>query len=583
MAVPSLATVVADRLTAAMRHAAPDVDPPDPQVRESDHADLQANGLIGLARRLGRPPREVAGEVVAALAARKAGGPLAGCEVAGPGFVNLTVADDALRHQMAARLADERLGVGEPERGLTTVIDYSAPNVAKPMHVGHLRSTVIGDALARVLSHLGGTVVAQNHIGDWGTQFGMLIQHLHEHPHTGNHGIEQLVELYRAANATFDTDDAFAERSRQRVVALQAGDPETVAVWRELVAESTRYFAEVYEHLDVRLTPRDTVGESLYQPHLSGLVDDLRTAGLARDSDGAVVVFPPGHVGRDGSPVPLIVRKRDGGFGYAATDLAALRHRVSTLAADRVLYVVGAPQAQHLRMVFDTATAAGWLPDHVTVAHIAFGSVLGTDGRPLKTRSGHAPGLSDLVDEAVARARAVVADRNPDLPAEALVERARQVGVGAVKYADLSTSRGRDYTFDPDGMVSLTGNTGTYLQYAHARVRSILRRTGDEVGEASAGALLAGDGPLEPAERRLALRLDSFGDVVTEVAATSEPHRLCGYLFTLAQAYTAFYETCPVLTAPPAQRGVRLALCRLTGETLRTGLDLLGIAAPERL
>jgi arginyl-tRNA synthetase len=498
--------------------------------------------------------------------------------VAGPGFVNLTVADDALRRQVGTRLADTRLGVGEPERGITTVIDYSAPNVAKPMHVGHLRSTVIGDALARVLSHLGGTVVAQNHIGDWGTQFGMLIQHLHEHPDTGNHGIDQLVERYRAANAAFDTDPEFAERSRQRVVALQSGDPETLAVWQDLVAGSTRYFAEVYEHLDVRLTPQDVVGESFYQPYLSGLIDDLRTAGLARDSDGAVVVFPPGHVGRDGAPLPLIVRKRDGGFGYAATDLAALRHRVGTLAADRVLYVVGAPQAQHLRMVFDTATAAGWLPDHVTVAHIPFGSVLGTDGRPLKTRSGHTPGLSDLVGEAVARACAVVADRHPDLPARALAERARQVGVGAVKYADLSTSRGRDYTFDPDRMVSLTGDTGTYLQYAHARVRSILRRAGDEPD-----APMAGDGPLQPAERQLALRLDAFGDVVAEVAATYEPHRLCGYLFALAQAYTTFYETCPVLAAEPDHRGVRLALCRLTGETLRTGLDLLGIAAPERL
>jgi arginyl-tRNA synthetase len=577
MAVPSLAATIADQLTAAIRAAAPEVPEPHPQVRPSEHADLQANGLIGLARRLERRPREFASEV--ASAAFATGGPIAGWQVAGPGFVNLTVADDALRRQVSARLADLRLGVGEPERGITTVIDYSAPNVAKHMHVGHLRSTVIGDALARVLVHLGGTVIAQNHIGDWGTQFGMLIQHLREHPDADDRDMDRLGERYRAANAAFESDPAFAERSRQRVVALQTGDADTVAVWRDLVAASTRYFTDVYERLGVRLRPEDTVGESFYQPYLAGLVHDLLAAGLARESEGAVAAFPPGHVGRDGLPVPLIVRKRDGGFGYAATDLAALRHRVTALAADRVLYVVGAPQVQHLRMVFDTAAAAGWLPDHVTVEHIPFGSVLGTDGRPLKTRSGRTPRLVDLVDEAVARARDVVTDRNPDLPAGDLAERARHVGVGAVKYADLSTSRGRDYTFDPDRMVSLTGNTGTYLQYAHARVRSILRKVpaGDIVDPT------VSDEPLEPAERRLALQLDGFAEAVVEVAGTREPHRLCGYLFALAQAYTTFYETCPVLAAPPPRRGTRLALCRLTGDTLRTGLDLLGIAAPERL
>jgi arginyl-tRNA synthetase len=576
MAVPSLAATIADQLTAALRAAAPEVADPDPQVRPSEHADLQANGLIGLARRIGRKPRDLAGEVAAAAFDT---GPVATWEVAGPGFVNLTISDGALRRQVSARLADPRLGVGEPERGVTTVIDYSAPNVAKHMHVGHLRSTVIGDALARVLAHLGGTVIAQNHIGDWGTQFGMLIQHLREHPDSGERGIDRLGELYRAANARFEQDPEFAERSRQRVVALQAGDPHTASMWRDLVAASTRYFTGVYERLGVGLRPEDTVGESFYQPYLAGLVDDLLAAGVARESDGAVAAFPPGHVGRDGLPVPLIVRKRDGGFGYAATDLAALRHRVTALAADRVLYVVGAPQVQHLRMVFDTAAAAGLLPDHVTVEHIPFGSVLGTDGRPLKTRSGHTPRLVDLVDEAVARARAVVADRNPDLPAGDLAERARQVGVGAVKYADLSTSRGRDYTFDPDRMVSLTGDTGTYLQYAHARVCSILRKV-------PAGEIVdptGSDEPLEPAERRLALRLDGFAEAVVDVAGTREPHRLCGYLFALAQAYTTFYETCPVLSAPPARRGTRMALCQLSGDTLRTGLDLLGIAAADRL
>jgi arginyl-tRNA synthetase len=556
-----------------------------PQVRRSEHADFQADGVLALGRSLGRNPRELAAAVATRLAPD---GCLAAARVAGPGFVNLTVADRALLTQLAARAADPRLGVPLPAAGTVTVVDYSQPNIAKEMHVGHLRSTIIGDALVRVLEHLGGTVVRQNHIGDWGTQFGMLIQYLAEHPderHDADTGADtgaaptttRLAALYRTARTAFEADTAFAGRSRGRVVALQSGDPATVAAWREIVEESTRYFTDVYERLGVRLTPADAVGESHYNAALPTVAGELERAGIAVDSDGALCVFFADVRGPDGEPVPLIVRKGDGGYGYAATDLAALRHRVTALGADRVLYVVDARQALHFRMVFATAARAGWLPAGVAAVHVAFGTVLGGDGRPFKTRAGGTVRLVDLLDDAVRHARRVVAGKNPGLAAAALDERARQVGVGAVKYADLSTSRTRDYAYAPDRMLALTGNTGVYLQYAHARIRSILARAGAPAGP------VAVDAPLTPAERALVLDLDAFADVLAEVAEAAEPHRLCGYLHRLAQNFSTFYERCPVLKAEPQVRANRLVLCRLTGDTLRTGLDLLGIAAPEQL
>ncbi len=585
MAVPSLVSLLSDRITAATTDVVPAAAGFDPVIRASAHADLQADGLLPLAKGLRRNPRELAAVVAARLTRSE---PLAGCEVAGPGFLNLTVTDRALLAQVGRRLADARLGVARPEAGTTTVVDYSQPNIAKEMHVGHLRSTVVGDALVRVLDHLGGTVVPQNHIGDWGTQFGMLIQYLVEHPdrqHTSDAQptIGRLDGLYRAARAAFDADGAFADRARRRVVALQAGDADTVAVWRDIVTESTRYFADVYDRLGVRLTPADAVGESFYNPMLPDVAADLRAAGVARVSDGALCVFFDDIRGPDGASVPLIVRKSDGGYGYATTDLAAIRHRVGSLRADRILYVVDARQALHFRMVFTAARRAGWLPERTQAVHVPFGAVLGPDGRPFKTRAGQTVRLVDLLTEAVDRARQVVAAKNPGLAAEVLDERARQVGIGAVKYADLSTSRTRDYTFDPDRMVSLTGNTGVYLQYAHARIRSILARAGEPRTADAARVTVAPDTALAGPERRLALHLDTFGDVLAEVAATYEPHRLCGYLYTLAQAFTAFYERCPVLRAGSPARQNRLVLCRLAGDTLRTGLHLLGLDAPDRL
>ncbi|KLN36401.1 arginine--tRNA ligase [Cellulosimicrobium funkei] len=551
----------------------------DPVVRRSARADFQADGALAVASRLGRPPRDVAMEVVRQISRQADAFPV---EVSGPGFVNVTVPDGAVWAAVAQRLADPRLGVGKSRSDERVVVDYSGPNVAKEMHVGHLRSSVIGDALVRVLGHLGAEVVRQNHVGDWGTQFGMLIQYLDEHPEAAWQGqgaatMSALDALYRAARAAFEADPGFADRSRARVVALQSGDEPTLAVWRALVQESEEAFARVYARLGLLLDAGDLDGESRYNVALPGIVAELLAAGIAVESEGAVVTFIDGVDDPDGDPVPLIVRKKDGGYGYAATDLATLRLRVEHYRADRILYVVDARQALHFRMVFDTARRAGWLPDTVSAEHVPFGTVLGADGKPFKTRSGATVRLTDLLDDAEAAARAVLREKGDDFtPAErdAVVHAA---ATAAVKYADLSTTRTRDYVFDVDQMVASSGNTGVYLQYAHARVRSILRKAGEKAQGVDDAA------PAHPAEKDLGLTLDAFEATLRDVAATLEPHRLCGYLYDVATAFTRFYELCPVLKAEGAARGNRLALCTLTSRTLATGLDLLGIAAPERL
>ncbi|HEY1485678.1 MAG TPA: arginine--tRNA ligase, partial [Micromonosporaceae bacterium] len=449
----------------------------DPVIQRSTHADFQSNGALPLARTLGRSPRDIAS---AALAVGDLDG-IATAEISGPGFLNLTFAPVTLWRSLEAKLSDPRLGVEPTYTGSRVVVDYSQPNVAKEMHVGHLRSSVIGDAIVRTLRFLGADVIRQNHIGDWGTNFGMLIAYLDAYGDistTGDASMTHLNALYRAARAVFETDAAFVERSRARVVDLQAGEPVALAAWRDIVAESMNYFAQVYDLLGVELTAADAVGESCYNPDLPEVVARLVELGIAVPSEGALCVFFEGVRGPDGAPVPLIVRKSDGGFGYAATDLAAIRHRVNRLGADRIVYVVDSRQALHFRMVFDTARRAGWL-GAATPEHVGFGTVLGADGKPFKTRSGETVRLISLLSEAVDRAADVVAEKNPGLPLDQAATRAREVGIGAVKYADLSTGRTRDYVFDLDRMVSLSGNTGVYLQYAHARVRSILRKAGD--------------------------------------------------------------------------------------------------------
>ncbi len=578
-----------------MRAAMADVLPAelateDPLVRRSERADFQANAALSLAKRLGRNPRELGAE----LAARLADVPwITAAEVSGPGFVNISLADSAMLESAAARDADDRLGVPADQAGQTVVLDYSGPNVAKEMHVGHLRSTLIGDALARVLGFLGAEVVRQNHVGDWGTQFGMLIQYLFEHPEnawrTKEVGQEEtagavsaLDGLYRTARQVFDADPAFKERAQRRVVALQSGDEETVAAWREIVTESEIAFQQIYDRLGVLLTRDDVLGESFYNPWLNDVVSELTGKGVLEDSEGAKVVFFDDIRGPEGKRVPMLVRKSDGGFGYAATDLATIRYSVQEFNGTRLIYVVDARQAQHFEMVFRTARRAGWLTDGIEAVHAANGTINGPDGRPFKTRSGGTVRLADLLDEAENRAREVVAEKNPAMAPAELDRIARLAGIGAVKFAELSTSRAKDYSFDVDRMVSFTGQTGVYLQYTHTRIASILRKAA--VTGAGIGAFDPGQ-TLEPAERTLLLEADAFGSVLSGVAETLEPHQLAGYLYSLARAFTAFYESCPVLadSVPQPIRANRLALCRLTRATLARGLELLGIAAPERM
>ncbi len=547
----------------------------DPVIRPSQFADFQANAALALAKRVGDIPRNVAQRIVDVLDIDDIA---AAPEISGPGFVNVRLRDDWIAAQVDA--LDERLGV-PLEQPQTIPIDYSAPNVAKEMHVGHLRTTVVGDALARTLEHLGHRVIRQNHVGDWGTMFGMLIEHLLD---VGEGSPEAQVMVtdpnafYAAANAKFASDADFATRARARVVMLQGGDPETLRHWHELVDLSKQYFNRIYATLGVTLTDADLAGESTYNDELAGICEELEAKGIATISDGALCVFLDGYTGREGKPVPLIIRKSDGGYGYATTDLATIRRRVRDLRADRILYVIGVTQALHLNMVWDTARKAGWLGADVEVVHVQIGSVLGEDRKLLRTRSGKPLKLMGLLEEAVASARAVVDEARPDLDEEVRAAIAPQVGIGAVKYADLSVAHDSDYVFDLDRMVSLTGNTGPYLQYAAARIRSIFRTAGLAPADA--------DGPLtiiEPSERALALALLDFGDVVAHVGEALEPHRLCGYLFDLAQAFSAFYEQCPVLKAESDTRASRLALCAATLAVLDQGLDLLGIPTPEQM
>jgi arginyl-tRNA synthetase len=566
--------VLLGRLQAAFDHMAPGADP---VLRQSDRGDYQANGVMGVAKRLGRPPRDVAQEIVEHLDLEG----VAAVEIAGPGFLNLTLDEGFLDTQLRTLLGDARLGISPTANPKNVAIDYSAPNVAKEMHVGHLRSTIIGDALARMYRFAGHLVIARNHVGDWGTPFGMLIEHLidlGEDEAMASLSIGDLDGFYRAARAKFDADEAFAERSRARVVALQAGDPETRRLWSVLVNESVAYFAEVYAKLDITLAPEDVVGESYYNGMLDDVVADLEKAGLLVESGGALCVFPPGFTNRDGDPLPLIVQKRDEGYGYAATDLAAVRDRVSTLHGDELLYVVGAPQAQHLEMVYAVARLAGWLPEHIRCEHVTFGNVLGPDRKMFKTRSGETVKLVALLDEATERAYSALRERQSNLDDAERHHLAIQIARAAIKYADLSTERQRDYVFDLDRMIAFEGDTGPYLQYAHARIRSIFRRLNAPWDPDSARFALANE-----AERSLALGLVAFPEAFELAFAALQPHRLCVYLFDLAQRFTSFYEACPVLSSEGAQRDERLGLCELTSRTLSLGLSLLGIEAPEQM
>ncbi|MEU6768865.1 arginine--tRNA ligase [Streptomyces sp. NPDC046853] len=586
--VTSLTASVHQRLADALSAALPEAGAADPLLRRSDRADYQANGILALAKKAKANPRELATQVVEQITN---GDLLADVEVSGPGFLNVTVTDKAITETLAARAADgDRLGVPLNPAAGTTVIDYAQPNVAKEMHVGHLRSAVIGDALRGMLDFTGEKTIGRHHIGDWGTQFGMLIQYLIENPDQlapaddvdGEQAMSNLNRIYKASRAVFDADEDFKERARKRVVALQSGDKETLDLWQRFVDESKIYFYSVFEKLDMEIRDDEIVGESAYNDMMAETARMLEESGVAVRSEGALVVFFDEIRGKDDQPVPLIVQKKDGGFGYAASDLSAIRDRVADLHATSLIYVVDVRQSLHFKMVFETARRAGWLSDDVTAHNMGYGTVLGADGKPFKTREGETVRLEDLLDEAVERATAVVREKAEKigLTEQEIVENGRFVGIGAVKYADLSTSANRDYKFDLDQMVSLNGDTSVYLQYAYARIKSILRRAGD-----SAEPVAHPELELAPAERALGLHLDAFGDLVFEAAAEYAPHKLAAYLYQLASLFTTFYDQCPVVKPRPAQEVVenRLLLCDLTARTLHQGMALLGIRTPERL
>jgi arginyl-tRNA synthetase len=552
----------------------------DPLIRPSSFADFQSNVALPLGKRLGRPPREVAAVLAEKLAVADI---CATPEVSGPGFINLTLRDEWIAGQATALLADERLGIEQVTEPKTIVVEYSSPNIAKEMHVGHLRTTVVGDAVARILDFMGHYVIRDNHVGDWGTPFGMLIEHLLD---VGEQSAEADLlrtdpnAFYADARRKFDSDPAFADRARRRIVLLQGGEPATMTIWREVVELSKQYLHRMYRLLRVTLTDDDIRGESFYNDMLAGTADELVAKGLAVIDDDALCVFPEGFTGRDGNPLPVIIRKSDGGWNYSTTDLATVRYRVDKLNVDRAIYVVGSEQALHFQMIFAVSSEAHWIPPNASFEHAQIGMVQGTDGGRLRTREGDTPKLSGLLDEAVDRARAALDELGATFSEEELAEIAEAVGIGAVKYADLSTARDSAYIFDFDRMISFRGNTGPYLQYASARIRSIFRKL-DQNGQGVTSPVTI----TEPAERALALRLLGFGAAVAAVAETAEPHRLCGYLLEVASGFTTFYEQCPVLKAPtPALRDSRLALCALTLRVLTFGLDdLLGVPVPEQM
>jgi arginyl-tRNA synthetase len=555
-----------------------DADPLIGVAQNDKFGDYQSNAAMGLSKQVAERtgnksnPRAVAEQIKAKL---ELGDMAAEVTIAGPGFINVRLAPAWLAEHLKAVAADERLGTPLAPSRQTVVVDYSAPNVAKELHVGHLRSTIIGDAIARTLESQGHNVVRQNHIGDWGTQFGMLIAHLASLGDPTSSAIEDLDALYRAANKRFKEDEAFAAEARQTVVRLQGGGKAERAVWEQIVEASRRYYGSIYDRLGVSLAREHERGESFYNPLLADVIRDLTTLGIASTSDGATVVFV------EGFEAPLIVEKSGGGYLYATTDLAAIRYRVNTLGAARIIYVVGAPQSQHFQQVFAAARRAAWAPPGVQLEHAAFGSVLGEDGKLFRGREGNAVKLKELLDEAEERAFALVSEKSPETPEPQRRQIARAVGIGAVKYADLSKDRTSDYVFSWDRMLSFDGNTAPYLQNAYVRIHGIFRKAKASGIDASIdhGAIRLES----PFELALAKHVSRLGEVVEIVGRELKPHHLCNYLYELATRYHGFFENCPVLQSNAPTRASRLALCDVVAKTLAAGLDLLGIEHPEQM
>lgn len=570
-----------DKVAAALAAAgAPEGTPA--AVRQSarpEFGDYQANGVMAAAKRMKQNPREFAQQVLAHL---DLGAMADRLEIAGPGFINIFLDADWLAEQAELMLADPQLAVSKPATQ-TVVVDYSSPNLAKEMHVGHLRSTIIGDAVVRTLEFLGHNVVRQNHVGDWGTQFGMLLAYLEKLKAEGQgQAAMELADLevfYRAAKQCFDEDPAFAVRARELVVKLQGGDPQCLAMWREFNDISLSHCHEVYNKLNVSLTRDDVMGESAYNDDLAQVVADLDAKGLLTEDQGAKCVFLDEFKGKDGSILPIIIQKADGGYLYATTDLAAMRYRNNVLKADRALYFVDQRQALHFRQVFALAHKAGFVSDELSLEHMGFGTMNGEDGKPFKTRTGGTVKLIDLLVEAEEKAYQLVKARDSDFDEEQLREIAQIVGIGAVKYADLSKHRSSDYIFSFDAMLSFEGNTAPYMLYAYTRVASIFRKAGVDPQSLTAPLQLA-----EPQEKALAQKLLQFEETISSVVREGAPHYLCLYLFELAGLFSGFYEACPILSVEePAVRDSRLKLAHLTARTLQQGLALLGIKTLERM
>ncbi len=553
----------------------------EPQVRQSakvQFGDYQANGVMAVAKKLGMAPRQLAEQVLSHL---DLNGIANKVEIAGPGFINIFLDPAFLADNVNLALQSERLGVAKPQPQ-TIVVDYSAPNVAKEMHVGHLRSTIIGDASVRTLEFLGHRVIRANHVGDWGTQFGMLIAYLEkqQQENAGEMALADLEGFYREAKKHYDEDEAFAERARSYVVKLQGGDEYFLQMWRKLVDITMSQNQITYDRLNVTLTRDDVMGESLYNPMLPGIVADLKAKGMAVESEGATVVFLDEYKNKEGEPMGVIIQKKDGGYLYTTTDIACAKYRYETLHADRVLYYIDSRQHQHLMQAWTIVRKAGYVPESVPLEHHMFGMMLGKDGKPFKTRAGGTVKLADLLDEALERARRLVAEKNPDMPADELEKLANAVGIGAVKYADLSKNRTTDYIFDWDNMLAFEGNTAPYMQYAYTRVLSVFRKAGiDESALAAAPVVIS-----EDREAQLAARLLQFEETLAVVAREGTPHVMCAYLYDLAGLFSGFYDHCPILSADSEEaRYSRLKLGLLTAKTLKLGLDTLGIETVERM
>lgn len=555
----------------------------DPVVRWSnkpEFGDLQINAAMAIAKSIGQNPRDIATKILDSLDLNHLVDTKP--EIAGPGFINVTFSDTALAKYAQELLSDNRNGVGKVQDPKRIVIDYGGANIAKEMHIGHIRSTIIGDALNRILSFLGHTIIKQDHLGDWGTQFGMLVEFLSidgeipsELPHLGD-----LDTFYKQAQAKFKSDEDFATRARARVALLQGGDSDSLRAWQHIYDETMEHLLTIYDRLGVLLTADDARGESFYNEMLSGICSELKEKCIASISDGALVVYKDGVVDREGNPFGLIIQKSDGGYGYATTDIAALKYAAEQDKADRVVYVVDARQSQHFEIIFDVTKRAGWI-DNTIPQHAAFGTILGTDGKPFKTRSGDVVKLSELLDEAIDRATKILKSKSTDFSDEEISSLAQSVGIGPLKYGDLSNNRAKNYVFDWDRMLAMEGNTAPYLQYAIARINSLIRKAEPADVEFSDGTKIMISSPYES---KLIKQLSRFEEVLKEVELELEPHRLCTYLFDLAQNFTSMYENCPVLNENDADiRQSRLALCFLSARTLRTGLGLLGIASPERL